>query len=67
MIANPAKDCRRINPRSEAGALVIRSQYLIKGSRGRITPDLRDVMRLELAEGRARQQANVDQTKGSTA
>jgi hypothetical protein len=39
VIANPANDCRRMHPRSEAGALVIRSLYLIKGSQGRITPD----------------------------
>ena len=34
-----ADECRRIHPRSEAEAPVIGSLDLIKGSRGRITPN----------------------------
>ena len=55
-----------MHPRSEAGALVIRSLYLIKGSQGRITPDTSATSRASSLSRGARQQADVDQTKGST-
>ena len=60
-----ADECRRIHPRSEAEAPVIRPRDLIKGSRGRITPDTSATacgLRPWTGSGRT----TVDQTKGNT-
>jgi hypothetical protein len=63
VIANSGRS-PRIHPRSEAEAPVIGSLYLIKGSRGRITPD---TSAMAYAPSTASGRMTVDQTKGSTA
>ena len=63
VIANPGRS--RIHPRSEAEASVIGSLDLIKGSRGRITPDTSATSCDPSLSKGASHEAGVDQMKGT--